>query len=73
MNKHLCTISFEFETSYDLAHLAVHYDNKVVVKALMDHVAELVSDPDELHDDLRVIRSELDDIGTEESPNTEGR
>ena len=73
MHKHVCTISFEFETDYDMAHLAVVHDNKVVVKALMDRVAELVSDPDELHDDLRRIRSELDGIGTEESPNTEGR
>ena len=73
MNKHLCTISFEFETDYDVAHLAVVHDNKVVVKALMDRVTELVSDPETLAHDLRVLRTELDGIGTDVSENTEDR
>jgi len=60
-HKHLCTIDFTLETEYDMAHMAVHYDNKAVVKALMDRVAELVSDVDTFHDSLKVHRTETED------------
>lgn len=73
MNKHQCTISFEFETDYDVAHLALIHDPIVVVKALMDRVTELVSDRELFHDDLRVLRTELDGIGTYVSQNMEAR